>query len=148
MAPDGAAEIRAAGAGDTGAILALLRACRLPADGVPDETALLLVAEEGGRVVGSAGLELHAGDGLLRSVAVAPAHRGRRLAARLCDALERRAPALGARRLYLLTETAEPFFARRGYRRTERSDAPPDIARSREFASLCPASAVLMLREL
>ncbi|HXZ84918.1 MAG TPA: arsenic resistance N-acetyltransferase ArsN2, partial [Myxococcota bacterium] len=109
---------------------------------------LLVVAQDGGRVVGVAGLELYEGDGLLRSVATAPDFRGRGVASRLCAEVERRARALGARRLYLLTETAEPFFARRGYRRLDRAAAPRGIAGSREFASVCPASAALMAREL
>jgi len=59
--------VRIARANDTQAILELLVACRLPVDGVPDDAALLLVAEQDGRVAGSAGLELHGSDGLLRS---------------------------------------------------------------------------------
>jgi N-acetylglutamate synthase-like GNAT family acetyltransferase len=52
--------VRIARANDTQAILELLVACRLPVDGVPDDAALLLVAEQDGRVAGSAGLELMA----------------------------------------------------------------------------------------
>jgi amino-acid N-acetyltransferase len=74
--------------------------------------------------------------------------RGRRIASALCDEVERRARSLGVRRLYLLTETAETFFAKRGYRRVPRADAPPGIARSREFAAVCPASSELMSRDL
>ena len=70
------------------------------------------------------------------------------MAGALCDAVERRAASLGARRLYLLTETAEEFFQRRGYRLAERTSAPKGIASSREFAAVCPTSAQLMLREL
>jgi amino-acid N-acetyltransferase len=133
---------------DTPAVHALLRECRLPTDGVPEDGALFRVADSAGKVVGVAGLELHGGHGLLRSVAVSPAHRGRGLASRLCDEVEARAAALGARRLFLLTETAERFFSRRGYARSARSLAPPEIAKSREFAAVCPDSATLMFREL
>jgi N-acetylglutamate synthase-like GNAT family acetyltransferase len=115
---------------------------------VPQDSALLVVAESEGRVAGVAGLELHGADALLRSVAVSRESRGRRLASRLCAEVERRAPALGARRIFLLTETAERFFARRGYQRLERAKAPAGIAASREFAALCPDTAVLMFREL
>ncbi len=141
-------ELRDARASDTAAIHALLRGCRLPIEGVPNDAALLLVAESGGRIAGVAGLELHGADALLRSVAVAPELRGQRIASRLCAEAERRAPALGAKRVFLLTETAERFFARRGYRRLARTQAPAEIAASREFAALCPDSAVLMFREL
>jgi N-acetylglutamate synthase-like GNAT family acetyltransferase len=52
-----APSVRAAGERDTPEILALLRACKLPAEGLPDDAALLLVAEQDGQVVGCAGLE-------------------------------------------------------------------------------------------
>lgn len=133
---------------DTSAVRELLRACRLPVDGVPDDAALVLVAEIEARVVGVVGLELHGGDALLRSVAVSPEHRGGRVASRLCAQVEERAAPLGARRIFLLTETAEEFFARRGYARLDRSLVPAGIAASREFSAICPAAAVLMFREL
>jgi amino-acid N-acetyltransferase len=133
---------------DTSAVHELLRACRLPVAGVPEDAAWLLAAESDAQIVGVAGLELHAGDGLLRSVAVAPEHRGSRVASRLCAAVETRAASLGVRRLFLLTETAEAFFARRGYAPLDRGLAPPGIAASREFSAVCPASAILMFREL
>ena len=124
----------------------MLTECRLPTDGVPEDAAFLLVAIHRGQVVGVAGLELHGGDGLLRSLAVAPGMRGRRIAENLCDEVEGGAAARGVQSVYLLTETAEGFFARRGYRRAERQDASPAITASREFALVCPASAALMVR--
>jgi amino-acid N-acetyltransferase len=141
-------QLREAEPGDVASILALLGRSGLPLDGVPDDADLLLVARHGGGVVGVAGLELHEGGALLRSVATASELRGLGIASRLCAEVERRASALGADRLYLLTETAEPFFAKRGYRRVDRAAAPRGIARSREFATVCPASAVLMARDL
>ena len=148
MPPSEGFGIREAATSDTRAVHDLLLACKLPVDGVPGDLTLLLVAEQEGRVVGSAGLELHGSDGLLRSVAVSPELRAQGIAGALCDEVERRAASLGARRLYLLTETAEQFFQRRGYRLAERTSAPTGIASSREFAAVCPASARLMLREL
>jgi amino-acid N-acetyltransferase len=133
---------------DTPAVHSLLRACRLPIDGVPDDAAAFLVAESDGRVVGCAGLERHGPDALLRSVAVAVERRGARVASELCDLAEERALGLGVRKLFLLTETAERFFARRAYARLDRALAPPHIAASRELAGVCPQSAVLMCREL
>ena len=140
-------QVRAAEPGDVRAVLDLLVQAGLSLAGVPDETAVLLVAEEAERVVGAAGLELHDGDGLLRSVATAPDCRGRRVATTLCEQIELRAESLGLRRLYLLTETAEGFFAKRGYQRVERAEAPRAIAGSRQFETLCPASCSLMCRQ-
>lgn len=141
-------QLRRAEPEDTAAIRHLLSSCGLPTDGVPDEADLLWIAHQAGGVVGVAGLELHGGDGLLRSVATASDLRGRGIASQLCDEIESRARSLGARRLFLLTETAERFFAKRGYRRVERVAAPSAIASSREFATVCPASAALMARDL
>ena len=143
-----AIEVRPARPADAVAIRALLGACGLPIDGAPDDAESFWVATHAGRVVGCAGLELHTGDALLRSLAVAPELRGRGLAARLCMAVERRVREVGARRAYLLTETAEGWFAKRGWRRIERAAAPAGIAASREFAAVCPAAAALMEREL
>ena len=140
--------IREAQPGDVAAIRALLSQCRLPLDGVPEDLAVLLTASEGDRVIGVAGLELHEGEALLRSVATAPDVRGSRIASRLCLELERRATELGARRLHLLTETAELFFAKRGYRTIPREAAPEGVSKAREFSGICPASAVLMVRRL
>jgi N-acetylglutamate synthase-like GNAT family acetyltransferase len=52
------------------------------------------------------------------------------------------------RALYLLATTAEAYFEHRGYRRIDRTQAPPSIQSTREFASLCPASSVFMIKRL
>jgi amino-acid N-acetyltransferase len=140
-------ETRPAKADDVEAVRALLRRCRLPVDGVPDELESLFVTIIDGRIVGAAGLEMHGFDGLIRSVAVSPEVRRQYLASRLCTEIERRAALIGAHKLFLLTETAERFFLKRGYRPVDRALAPAGIAASREFAAVCSASAVLMFRE-
>lgn len=97
-----------------------------------------------GEAVAFGGLEGEGPDQLLRSVVVAPSRRGEGLGARMVEALA--ASADGAERLWLLTTTAERFFAGLGWQAVDRAEAPPAIAASREFAALCPASAVLMRR--
>jgi amino-acid N-acetyltransferase len=62
--------------------------------------------------------------------------------------LERIAEADGARSLHLLTTTAPDFFEARGYEHRDRSQAPKAISSSEEFKSLCPISAVYMVKEL
>jgi len=54
----------------------------------------------------------------------------------------------GAARLHLLTTTAAAFFRSAGYQDADRGDAPPSIRASREFSSLCPASASYMVKDL
>ena len=47
-----------------------------------------------------------------------------------------------------LTTTAADYFARLGFVRIDRDAAPPAIRATAQFASLCPASAHVMRREL
>ena len=55
---------------------------------------------------------------------------------------------LGLADVYLLTETAAPFFAALGFAPCAREAAPAEIAATRQFAELCPASAKLMRRAI
>ena len=97
---------------------------------------------------GVVGLEIYGTDALLRSLAVDPAARGRGCAKALVGQAEQHARQCGARRLYLLTASAADFFARLGYKRLERDGAPAAIRATSEFAALCPASSVFMVKEL
>ena len=147
MAPQ-AITIRPATAAELPAVEALLREGKLPVDGVREMGNLLLVALDGDRVVGSAGLEVYGTAGLLRSVATAASIRGRGIGQVL---VERALGAARERRLcrvYLLTETAAGFFPRFGFRPVPRADVEEAVQRSPEFAHLCPASAVPMMHDL
>ncbi len=142
-------EIRPARSEDLAAILALLELCRLPTAGVPQHLDTFFVAVEGGRVVGSAGLEVHGQVALLRSVATEPAHRGQGVARRLCAEALREAARRGARSCFLLTETAADYFARYfAFQRVPRSAADPRLLASEEFQGACPEGAHLMARTL
>src|SRR5690606_16841289 len=79
---------------------------------------------------------------LLRSLAVKPVRRRAGIGSRLVAHAENEARKHGASEIYLLTEGAEPFFARRGYTKLPREHAPEAIRRTREYAELCPNSAV------
>ena len=125
-------------------IEALLRSVDLPVEGVRDHLPTFLVAEENGRLIGVAGLEVYGDAALLRSLAVAPDHQGRGFGQRLYRAVLDWARELGIRDLYLLTETAEAFFARQGFIKIPRQQADPRLSASVEFQTCCPASAVCM----
>jgi amino-acid N-acetyltransferase len=132
-----------------GEVVTLLAASLLPHDDLTEaHLADFLGVYAGDRLVGVVGLERRGADGLLRSLAVAPPHRGRGLAAQLVEALEARARAHGVRDLYLLTTTAEAFFARRGYERADRAAVPEALRQTPEFASICPSTAVCMKKQL
>jgi len=94
------------------------------------------------------GLEIYGEAALLRSLVVSAAARTKGLGSALVLHAEEYAAAHQVRALYLLTTTAEPYFEHRGYRRIDRSQAPPPIQSTREFASLCPASSAFMIKRL
>ncbi len=97
---------------------------------------------------GLVGLEIGPEVALLRSLAVDPAYRGTGLGRALVARAEAHAATRGARAVYLLTLTAEAFFRRQGYRDADRAAVPPFIRATREFAGICPASAVFLSKSL
>jgi amino-acid N-acetyltransferase len=94
------------------------------------------------------GLEIYGDVALLRSLVVSAATRTQGLGSALVQHAEEYAAAHRVHSLYLLTTTAEPYFEHRGYRRIDRSEAPPSIQSTREFSSLCPASSAFMIKRL
>jgi N-acetylglutamate synthase-like GNAT family acetyltransferase len=101
-----------------------------------------------GSPAGLIGLELYGADALLRSLVVGENARGNGLGPTLVEHAEQYAASNGVRSIYLLTTTAATFFKRLGYERIDRSQAPPSIKGTREFASLCPASSAFMMKTL
>jgi len=94
------------------------------------------------------GLEGDGPEMLLRSVVVPSSARGCGAGRAIVRALEAEAARLGAVRLHLLTTTAAPFFQSLGYRSTERAAAPPVIAATEQFTSLCPGSAAYLVKPI
>jgi len=141
--------IRAAGASDLEGVRALLVEAHLPPDGLEDQFGpRYAVAEAGGPsghgIVGAAGVEVHGVFGLLRSVVVAPPRRGTGLGRALVADRLAWARREGLSAVFILTTTAPDFFAGLGFERTAREAAPEEIRSSREFATICPGSSVLM----
>ena len=97
---------------------------------------------------GIAGIELHGDVALLRSLAVSAKSRGRGYGRQLVVQAERLAQSQGAKEMYLLTTTAVRFFERLGFVRVEREAAPVTIQRTQEFATLCPSSSTVMMKQL
>ncbi|TLY54076.1 MAG: GNAT family N-acetyltransferase, partial [Gemmatimonadetes bacterium] len=85
---------------------------------------------------------------LLRSVAVAAAVRGQGLGQRLTTAALELASRHGVRTVYLLTETAGEFFPKLGFTMIERSAVDPAVQVSQEFTTACPASALVMAKQI
>ncbi len=129
---------------DDPALRALLALAELPTDDVATGPQSYRLALEGTRLVGSAGIEVHGEDALVRSVAVAPDRRGRGIAAALVERIHADARARRVRTTWLLTETAEAYMARHGYVRVDRAHAPASIAATAQFRSLCPTTSTCM----
>jgi amino-acid N-acetyltransferase len=129
--------------------VALLQSQGLPISDITDEHMehFFFVGSDGSPT-GLIGLELYGSDALLRSLVVGQNARGKGLGSILVEQAEQHAAAEGIRSIYLLTTTAESFFKRLGYERIDRSQAPPSIRGTREFASLCPASSAFMMKPL
>jgi amino-acid N-acetyltransferase len=140
--------LRAATAADLPAVERLLSTAELPVVGVAAVITTFVVAEHQRELAGVAGLELCRDNGLLRSVAVAPAWQNRGLARALVGRVIAEAEGRRLRSLYLLTTTAAHYFPRFGFTRTTREAVPTDVAATEEFRTLCAASAVVMVRPI
>ena len=139
---------RLATAGDRETIHALLDAERLPSSDLAASGVVLIAAETRDRVVGCVGVEAHGDAGIIRSLAVAPEFRGQGIARTLVSHAEALALKGGAQCLYLLTEGAADFWNKIGYVEVSRTEPPPAVRASAEFASLCSPSATCMKRAL
>lgn len=87
-------------------------------------------------------------DRLLRSVVVPEAARGKGIGSQIVDLIADRARDGGTARLWLLTTDAGRFFGSLGWVEVDRSTVPEAIKATTQFASVCPASASLMVRDL
>ena len=141
-------ELRPATSGDLKGVLDLLRGHALDLSGVRETFGDFLVAEEGGVLVGSIGLEVHGPYALLRSAAIVPGRArggiGSTLVARIVD----HARARGVTGLYLFTTEAAGFFERHGFVQLDRSEMPPVLQTTTQFMHACGATATAMRRAL
>jgi arsenate reductase len=134
---------------DRAEVEALLRTADLPLDGLeacfPHDA---ILARLDGALVGVAGLERWGAFGLLRSVAVAEAQRGKGIAEaliaeRLCIA---KLDALSA--VYLLTMGADRYFERFGFARVERAVLPAILGGSTQLTLPACSTAIAMVKQL
>ncbi len=127
----------------------LLAACSLPTEdlGAPNQR-FWSVADEDGRLLAAAGLEVYGTDALLRSLAASPDCRNQGMAALILDIVLDDARTQDLKALYLLTETAEGYFQKKGFCIIGREDAPVHIRAAPQFAGICPGNATAMMLAL
>ncbi len=133
---------------DQAAVLRLLTDNGLPTAGLVDHLGTAVVARLDECVVACAALEFYPDGALLRSVAVQETLRGSGLGHQVVRAALDLARQRGATSVYLLTTTAEGFFPRFGFRPIARANVPPGVRMSVEFQSACPASAVVLAKDV
>jgi UDP-N-acetylmuramate: L-alanyl-gamma-D-glutamyl-meso-diaminopimelate ligase len=110
-----------------------------------DAEQVLMVRDEG-EIVGVVAIEIYDDAATLRSLAVIPERRGHGFGWMLADHAVARAREMGARRLYLLTETASDFFAEKlGFRAIDRSIVDAAVAASRHFRESAKSAVAMRL---
>jgi len=133
---------------ETKAIRALLNRAELPSEDFGQHLDHFLTAKHNGTLAGAVGLEVYGESGLLRSLVVDAAYRGQGLGIKLCEQIFAYAREKSVKELYLLTTTAADFFPKLGFSVIDRDRVPRAIQATEEFASICPATAVCMIKTL
>lgn len=128
----------------------LLTECALPTDDIDCQNLdhYFALEDPAAGITGVVGLEIRGRHALLRSLAVSTLARGNGYGQALVAAAENFAREKGVEQIYLLTTTAARFFERLGYGTVDRTGAPEEIRKTRQFSSLCPASSSFMRKEL
>ncbi|MFS2179362.1 arsenic resistance N-acetyltransferase ArsN2 [Rhizobium pisi] len=134
--------------GHDDSLRAALAGAGLPVDDLTDAGRSFYRFSRGGQMVGFGGLELYGETALLRSIVVLSDQRGFGFGHAITLSLLDQAHKKGAAAAYVLTESAAPFFQSLGFLPIARDEAPSAILTTRQAASLCPASATLMIRSL
>jgi amino-acid N-acetyltransferase len=104
--------------------------------------------DDAGRLIAAGGIEVMDTAAVLRSCVVDHGRRAKGMGTALVKAVLREAAEAGVTDVYLLTETAETYFSRLGFAVVDRADVPETVARSSQFAGVCPDSATAMAMKL
>ena len=129
-------------------VVGLLSSQKLPVEDIDKKLSHFFVKKEGSTIAGVIGLEIYGRYGLLRSLATDPAHINKGIASALVHELINYANQEGLEEVYLLTETAEKYFEKKGFVKISREEVVEPVKQSTEFKHVCPASAVVMKKEI
>lgn len=132
----GEAKLRPARPSDIDSMARLLTAAHLPPFPVGDHLETFWVLDNGGPVVGLAGLEIYPPSALLRSVVVDESLRGRGLGDMLTRTALAEARGRGVRNVYLFTMDRAPFFARHGFEVCSMDDFDPEGRKASQYQAL------------
>ncbi|MGL1933689.1 MAG: arsenic resistance N-acetyltransferase ArsN2 [Fibrobacterales bacterium] len=126
-------------------IKALLDHAGLPTHDIADPSITFKIEKN---LSGVIGYQTFTHCALLRSLAVSTKAQNRGIAKKLISETIDCLKNDGITAIYLLTTTAQPYFSRYGFRITSREKAPPEIAATAQFHSICPDSAYFMSKPL
>ncbi len=126
----------------------LLDINKLPSGDFEEHVENFIVIEEKRKIIGVGGLEIYGVIGLVRSIVVESAYRGRGISKNIYKLIEKKAHGFGVNTLYLLTESATDYFNKLGFVIQEREKVPKLIKDTKQYKELCPSSAVVMSRKL
>jgi amino-acid N-acetyltransferase len=118
----------------------------LPIEDLNYQKQILISFFEENIFIATVGLEIYGTDALLRSVAVVKEKQKQGIGSLILEQLKPVLIENKIQNLYLLTETAKDFFLKKGFELIERKDVPESVKASAEFSSICPASAIVMVR--
>lgn len=135
--------------GDDSNFIRTLRDAELPVDDLTEPgRAFFTFSTLAGMHVGYGGFEQYGSDALVRSLVIAPDHRGMGLGRNLLAVLLREAFDAGARTAWALTTDTVAFFGKAGFKLVTRDMAPATILTTRQAAGLCPSTAALLARAI
>jgi N-acetylglutamate synthase-like GNAT family acetyltransferase len=133
---------------DIPAIVELLHSSSLPYGDIDRHIKNFLVAIRDDILIGVIGLEITGESALLRSFAVNKSEQSKGIGLVLLNKLISLALLNNIKTLYLLTTTAEDYFSNYGFIKIRRETVPEVISNTKEFSSICPSSAVCMMKKI
>ncbi len=128
-------------------IVKLLKDNDLSHEDIASKVDCLFLGHTGDGIIGIGGVEIYEDNGLLRSLVIKKPFRSKGWGKELCSNLIEYARIQGVKELYLLTLTAADFFEKLGFIRIDRETAPSPLQQTIEFMSLCPVTAVCMMKK-
>jgi amino-acid N-acetyltransferase len=133
---------------DKNQIRRLLSKCGLPTLYIHRYLKSFIVAKAGKRIVGVIGVEAYGRVGLLRSLCVDKAYRGRGIARMLTAKMLDYAHTRKIDRLYLFTWDAERFVSKLGFHKIDKKRIPKSIRLTWQFRSFSPYPVFCMMKKV
>ena len=120
----------------------------LPTSDLDQSNVHLFIGLIDSKMAGVIGIEKRNNVGLLRSLAVEDSFKGQGVGRELTLKLIDLCTSDNIEKLFLLTMTAKKYFEKFGFVEIDRVEVPDEIKQTREFKDICPASSVVMYKEL